>query len=346
MSSEIHPHGVTLRDIGRSLGISHVTVSLALRNAPQISATRREQIHEAARRMGYRPNPMAAALGQRRSSGKAQPVVAELCWLNHWEQPKELHHYREFQLYWKGARETAKWFGYDLEEFLCGPNFNLERLAKVLTARSVPGILIPPHRELPTGWDAFPWNQFAVVRFGHSIVRPPVSMVTADQASNCLLAFEKIRDRGHKRVGLVTSREVNTRHKAGFLMAQLGIRAEERVPLLMLEKGEAWPQEIKQLRQWLKSARPDAILTDVAPMREMLKACGRHVPEDIGLAALSVLDGNADAGINQNAEEIGKAAMEMLISLINHNHTGVPKICRQMLIAGHWVDGSTLPGLG
>jgi DNA-binding LacI/PurR family transcriptional regulator len=78
-------------------------------------------------------------------------------------------------------------------------------------------------------------------------------------------------------------------------------------------------------------------------MRDMLITAGYRVPEDMGLAACSVLDGNADAGIYQKPEEIGRAAMELLISLINHQHTGIPKSCRQVLVEGEWVDGATLP---
>ncbi|HAO77501.1 MAG TPA: hypothetical protein DCQ92_00730 [Verrucomicrobia subdivision 3 bacterium] len=70
------------------------------------------------------------------------------------------------------------------------------------------------------------------------------------------------------------------------------------------------------------------------------------MPEDIGLAALSILDGNADAGIDQNSDEIGKVAIQLLISLINHNECGIPKICREVLIEGQWVNGTTLPSKG
>jgi len=94
---------------------------------------------------------------------------------------------------------------------------------------------------------------------------------------------------------------------------------------------------------WLKKNKPDAILTDVGEMRDLLKAAGCKVPRDIGLAALSVLDGNADAGIDQNSEEIGKVAIQLLISLINHNECSIPKICREMLVEGKWANGSTLP---
>jgi len=97
------------------------------------------------------------------------------------------------------------------------------------------------------------------------------------------------------------------------------------------------------LKSWLKKNRPDAILTDITELRDMLDTLGYRVPQDIGLAAFSVLDGNADAGIDQNSKEIGKAAVQLLISLINHNERGVPEICREVLIEGRWVNGSTLP---
>ena len=93
----------------------------------------------------------------------------------------------------------------------------------------------------------------------------------------------------------------------------------------------------------MKKNRLDAILADLAETRTMLDQLGYRVPEDIGLASTSILDGNADAGIDQNSEEIGKAAMETLISLLNHNQYGIPKIVREVLITGSWVDGSTLP---
>jgi len=56
-----------------------------------------------------------------------------------------------------------------------------------------------------------------------------------------------------------------------------------------------------------------------------------------------VLDGNASAGIDQNSRETGKAAIQMLISLLNHHERGIPEICRELLIEGRWVPGATLP---
>lgn len=81
-------------------------------------------------------------------------------------------------------------------------------------------------------------------------------------------------------------------------------------------------------------------------MRDLLKRAGRRVPEDVGLAAESVLDGNADAGIFQHPEEIGRVAVVVAMSLINDNARGVPGIFRQVLVSGEWRDGGTLPARG
>ena len=88
---------------------------------------------------------------------------------------------------------------------------------------------------------------------------------------------------------------------------------------------------------------PEAILTDVAQTRTMLMKIGCRVPDDVALAALSILDGDATAGINQHPEEVGRVAVLQLLSLMNDGVQGVPGIFRQILIEGSWVDGASLP---
>jgi LacI family transcriptional regulator len=115
------------------------------------------------------------------------------------------------------------------------------------------------------------------------------------------------------------------------------------VPVLLLPAQDETEGEGALFRDWLDRHRPDAIFTDIPAMRTMLAAADRRVPEDVGLASTSVLDGNVDSGIYQNSHEIGKTATETLVSLINHHHNGGPKIPRKILIEGRWVDGCSLP---
>jgi len=56
-----------------------------------------------------------------------------------------------------------------------------------------------------------------------------------------------------------------------------------------------------------------------------------------------VVDGYADAVIYQNSDEIGRAAIQLLVSLIHHNEFGIPRARREILVEGEWVDGRSLP---
>ena len=71
----------SLRELARSLGLSHTTVSEALRASPRVKASTRERVLKAAREVGYRHNPLAGALmsEMRRSrSGTFRGVLAVL----------------------------------------------------------------------------------------------------------------------------------------------------------------------------------------------------------------------------------------------------------------------------
>ncbi len=61
-------HEVSIEDIARSAGVSHSTVSRALRDSPLISVDVRERIRSLAAEMGYTPNAIAQSLQTRRTS--------------------------------------------------------------------------------------------------------------------------------------------------------------------------------------------------------------------------------------------------------------------------------------
>jgi len=59
---------LTLRDVSEASGVSEMTVSRVLRNKGDVSATTREKVKEAARRLGYVPNKIAGALASQRGN--------------------------------------------------------------------------------------------------------------------------------------------------------------------------------------------------------------------------------------------------------------------------------------
>jgi transcriptional regulator with XRE-family HTH domain len=238
---------VTLRGIARLLGVSHATVSLALRGSPRISVARRSEVLQVAERLGYRPDPMLSALRHYRRTVGRPSIQAEIAWLNFWPQPGRLRSFREFDGYWRGALAMAEAQGYRLEEFRVNSQLSIDRLRAILRARNIKGLLLPPvPATCHLSMDTLAWAEHSVVCFGHShsgLRGMPV--VTVDQAAAAALAFRKIRERGYHRVGLVTSLETvrRTRFAAGYLQSQLFVPEAERLPLLALseENSEQTP---------------------------------------------------------------------------------------------------------
>jgi LacI family transcriptional regulator len=345
MNPESEPRRVSLRDIAKAIGVSHVTVSLALRNHPRISKAMQQRVQKLAAELGYRPDPMLAALAQYRKAKSERPVVACIAWINAWPDPSDLRKHKEFDLYWKGASAAAEQCGYRLEEFRFGGQYTPERLHQILTARGINGLLLPPQGSAPD-WGDFPWHEYSVVRFGRTVPEPSTHLVTSDQVANTRLAFTEMRKRGYRRIGLVTDeqRAFQRGHLfiAGFLYAQRSEPEEDRVPILSVT-GEANPAMGREISTWIARHQVDAIYTDIPGIPRLLRQQRIRVPEDVGVAVTTVLDARADAGIDQEPEETGRVALFMLASLINEGVRGVPKIFRQILVGGSWQDGSTLP---
>ena len=286
---------VTLSDVARKLNISHTTVSRALRDDHQISKSLCQLVQRTAAEMGYRPDPMLTALAHYRRSSKAIPVTAEIAWINHWPDPKQLRSVHEFDLYWQGAVAEADRNGYRLEEFPLDEKMPPHRLEKILLARNVPGILIPPwwQGKYPD-WGDFRWERFCLVCFGHTIHAPRVHLVTADQFFDSVLAYDNIRKNGYQRIGLVTTAAAGKklRFLAGYVFAQSQDSDGGRLAPLLFPENPG-QKEQPEFVAWLKKAKPDAIFTDQAALPDMLVNAGYRVPQDIGLATTSAMDGGS-----------------------------------------------------
>lgn len=337
-----HSRRVTVRDIAKELGVSHTTISLALRNNTRVSEKLRKRIQQKAREMGYSPDPMLSALSNYRLKNMEHPVQAALAWINPWDPPEKLRSYRVFDLYWQGAYKTARKLGYHLEEFTL-KDIPLKRLEQILITRNIRGILIPMDRSTDVSWDGFDWSHFATVRFGRTPKKPHFHLVTSAQMQNSMMAFNRIREKGYERIGFVGEKVDTETFGAGFFWAQQQLPRRQQLPLLLLDNAVSFANRKKTISKWIDKNNPDAIYTRFADLPEILSHLGYRVPEDIALAATSVIDTPIDAGIDQNSEEVGRTAVLALASLINDSAQGIPDVLHEYLIQGKWVDGASLP---
>lgn len=341
------PYGrVSLRDVARAVGVSHVAVSMALRGVPRISAARRAEIEAAAARLGYRPDPMLASLASYRRARGPVPAGVTVGWINQWPDPRALRRLHEFDLYWRGASHAAGQMGFRLEEFVVGPGLTAARLQEILLARGVQGLLLPPHPEA-LRLDGFDWDRHTIVRLGISLPLPRVDAVVSDQADAASLAFGRIHALGYRRIGFVSSprfdRNTRGNFRAGYLRSAEDLASpRRRVPVLLLEE-RVDAAAASALRAWLRRARPDAVITTLPHLKGLLQRLGVEVPRDLAVAATSVLDGNFSAGIDQHCREIGAVAMRTLAALMHQNQRGIPEHARRILVGARWVDGPSLP---
>lgn len=343
-SSEETVRRVTLKDIANELGVSHVTVSMALRNSPRVAASTRERVKQKAAEMGYSPDPMLTALATYRRTSTNQPIQSSLAWINFWPDPKKLRSYRHFDLYWQGAHKTAADHGFRLEEFTL-KDLPAAKLVSVLRARSITGMLLPPAPN-PIPFDISPiaWNRYSVIRFGSGTALPAFHGVNSDQLVNAEMAFDHMQAKGYRRIGFCGPKTRLRVFGAGFYWAQYNAQAA-CLPPLGFTGGDLDTQKA-MLKSWIAENKPDAILVDEAyghDIPQMLTDLGIRIPDDIGLACTNVLDTNIDAGIDQDPEEIGCAGMLALIAQININQKGLPRRSRHTRIEGQWADGSMLP---
>ena len=340
-----------MADVAAKLGVSRIAVSMALRDHHRISLELRRKVKRLAREMGFVPDPFLSALAAHRRQRVQAKEHGVLAWINHWKDPKRLRQFKEFDLYWRGASAAAVKFGYRVDEVRWEMDCPPKRLEKILLARGVEGILIPPHGNL-IDWEDFDWNKFSVVRFGESVPNPDSNLLTSDGFRATVTAFKKMHEYGYRRIGLTVNGEFDQRIggnlSCGFYYAQVLLALKPALPPLLTFLKSRTPEEFSRqkaaLAAWLKQHKPDAVLVPDIEIPGMMRELGYRIPQDIAVAGTTVLDiPGVDAGIDQHSEAIGRTAVETLLKQMNVNERGVPRHPVRILVESWWQDGKSLP---
>ena len=101
--------------VAQAAGVATSTVSKALRDDPTIPPERRDEIRRVAKRLGYRPNPMVAALMARLHSQRRRNDPYHIAWLDLWANEQEAARTSDFKLMLRGANDRAAELGYNIE---------------------------------------------------------------------------------------------------------------------------------------------------------------------------------------------------------------------------------------
>jgi LacI family transcriptional regulator len=333
---------VTMRDLALRAGVSKNTVSLALRHDPQIPERTRRGIRRLARLMGYQKNPTVGHLMAQLRMSQAPGFQASLALINANQDVAAFIRHPTIPVYVSGCRRRAKELGYSLDEFwLHDPQFNGERLRKILRSRGIKGIIVVglmKENQLPKAflpiWDAFP-----TVVTGVRTQSPALSFACTDHYMLALKAFQKALDLGYRRPALVLDHVIDGltdgRFTAGVQIAQKALSTSNRIrPFFLVEEAREKPA---LFQRWFEKEKPDAILTLYNVVRHWLKD-----RPGIGLIQLEWRARSPDwSGMNQHNDVVGEAAVEMVIGMIHNGEYGVPHFPRGTLVGSTWVNGQT-----
>lgn len=329
--------------MAQAAGVTQATVSLALSNHPRISAEICERVRSEAERLGYEPDPYLAGLAAYRRQRGPAGFKGSLAWLNNF--PPDGRDWREistFVHYFEAASARAAELGYTLEiHELASPGMTPRRMEGILRARNIPGLLLAPQPHPDTRLD-FAFARFSCVTLGYSLTAPRLHMVTHHHFRGTELLVRELRARGYRRIGFALEFENERRMEripsSAFLGLQRDWPARERVPLL-----EAPLLDRETFLAWFGRHRPDVIVTLWDLVYPWLIESGLRVPDDVGLALLSVRKRDGFfAGVWENPELVGARAVELLVSLVHHGERGVPALPSYLLVEGSWQPGKTI----
>ena len=183
---------ISIEDIARAAGVSHSTVSRALRGNPLISADVREQIQRLAREMGYTPNAIAQSLQMQRTNtiGLVVTSIADPFYVN----------------VVRGIEQEAR--NAQISVFLSASHNHPVQEAQVIDTfhrRRVDGILIASSRYSHAHAGGLARVGVPIVLINSQAEEPSDTLhsVTVDDYHGARLAVEHLIKLGHRAIGYI-----------------------------------------------------------------------------------------------------------------------------------------------
>jgi len=320
----------TIRQLAVLTGVSRTTVSLALRNHPSLPADTRARIQKIAAAHGYKQDPLVSSLMAQLRTSRAQRAVERIAYFTTWDTRDGWRRPGNENNYFLGACERAAKLGYELEHIWARePGVTTARLSKILYTRAIRGIIL------------------ASAAISHTLVRPLVHRASHAHYNGMFLALRHLRHHGYRRIGFATrleqSERVGSSWLAALLVYQQSIPEAQRIPPLLSPVPTNAGMDSAAFKKWYRAHLPDVVISNLSDPLRLLQGMGLHVPEDVGYASLDLTTKDDPwSGIDQQAMEVGAAAVDQVVTQLQNNEFGLPKYPKTVYMDGLWRDGNTL----
>jgi DNA-binding LacI/PurR family transcriptional regulator len=337
---------IDLKAVAKATSVSIASVSNALLGKGRMSQATRQRICEAAREMGYTPDPIMRALCHYRSqTTQTKPELQTVALL----VPEEVHLQGDkgaaVTRLMTGLQKAGAGMGISIELFLHdGTAATSRQLSRILYNRGIKGVILsfprPYERDHPNELE---WEKFAVVACNPLHAHDRFHSVGTDHFRDGRMLCRKLLELGHHRIGLCISEDYDMLSSRAFKAGiwtemQKHLPSENQIPFLVLPK---WEHE--SFRAWFEEWRPRVIISQRRELFVWLKQLGLRVPQDIGIAVPSTSKGFVNSGIDQNIAQMCQEALRLLWEkLIPTSSYGIPAFPLKITIPSSWNEGKTL----
>lgn len=309
---------VTIKDIARAAGVSHTTVSRALRGHPAINADTAARIQSLARELGYVPNKVARGL-KTNKSGVLGVIVRRI------DDPF-------FGPVLQGIEHVLQNAQYSL--LLAASNRDPEReraIAQVMSERRVDGVIVCSTQVDETHRRQLEDFGVLTVLINNQAAEDIVHSIYHDDAGGSRELTEHLIDLGHKRIAYLgnaragrTSDERLEGYRAALRASALPLRDE-----YMFEAPNGLPPAgAAGVDYFLALSRPPTAIVcyndvmAIGAMQQLYKA-GRCVPYDCSVTGFDDIELAAYVTpplttFDQPKHELGRQAAEMMLELLHH----------------------------
>ncbi len=333
------------RTIARAAGVNQATVSLALRNSPLIAPATREHVFEVAKRLGYRPNSYVSSLMAHIRSGRRPPERGCIALLRNNVAKNDdsaslLSGRESYEMQLRGMAHRARELGFTTELFeVPADEVIVPRLNRILKARGIAGLVFAAPNAKRVDFSGFTYARYSMATIAFSWPDLALDRVTAHHRKNVQIAYECLRLRGCRRIGMCLPedalRGVDFGWKAGHLLEFDDTEKACRIPLFV---GKPGCTPLAPFRRWMARWKPDAIVCLIGQETVWLDELGIKVPEQTILACLNRLPNSPFPGIDENHDAVGAMTIDMVVSRILCNERGFPIHPKLVMINGTWVE--------
>ncbi|TGE08643.1 LacI family DNA-binding transcriptional regulator [Hymenobacter fodinae] len=322
---------VSMADLARELGVSMTTISRALSDHYSIGPAMKQKVLKLAKKYNYQPNRLASALRK----GKSQLLGIVVPYIEGRFFPSVVH----------GIESAASKAGYNV--IICQSNEDVaqeRRNLDILLSAQVAGVLVSLSRTTRDfrHFEKLRSRGLPLVFFDRIVEGDNVNAVVLDDQEGGYVATRHLIEQGCRRIAHIAGPQhlnIYKNRRQGYLDAlrEAGLPEDES---LIVYTDMVQSQAVDAMRELLAAPnRPDGVFAagDYGALgaQQEVQRQGLRVPQDVAIAGFSnetftVVTEPSLTTIDQRCEEMGQAAVRLLLELIEAD--GRPFAPRQVAL--------------